>query len=174
MKKKKNKNEGQLSLRTRMVDAREYIGVLRELIGEGKTVSLVITGSSMSPFLIHQRDAVILAPIDTPLERGDMAMFQRANGQYVLHRICRKEGEAYYFVGDAQNWIEGPISREQIFGRVTAVRRGGVWIHPGDFWWEFFEHVWLRMIPLRQFAVGLYGAVYRIRGGGRKTPDRKE
>ena len=33
-----------------------YIPVLKELVEEGKEVSMMISGSSMNPFLIHQRD----------------------------------------------------------------------------------------------------------------------
>ena len=42
----------------KQVDTREYIGVLRELTEEGRQVSLIITGNSMAPFLIHGRDTV--------------------------------------------------------------------------------------------------------------------
>ncbi len=50
-------------------------------------------------------------------------------------------------MGDAQTQIEGPVKREQIFALITKVRRKEKWLEPGDFWWEFFEHVWLHMIP---------------------------
>ena len=40
--------------------------------------------------------------------------------------------------------------RDQIFAIITKVKRKDRWICPGDFWWEFFEHVWLHMIPLRR------------------------
>ena len=33
----------------------------------------------------------------------------------------------------------------------------GKWIAPGDFWWEFFEHIWLHLIPFRRFLMKLYG-----------------
>lgn len=35
---------------TRLVDTREYVSALRELTEEGREVSLLISGSSMSPF----------------------------------------------------------------------------------------------------------------------------
>lgn len=64
----------------------------------------------------------------------------------------------YYIVGDAQTQIEGPVKREQIFALITKVRRKEKWLEPGDFWWEFFEHVWLHMISLRR---GLCGVMRR-------------
>ena len=36
----------------RTVDTREYVSILRELVQEGKEVSMTIAGSSMSPFSV--------------------------------------------------------------------------------------------------------------------------
>ena len=80
-----------------------------------------------------------------------------------MHRICRVRPEGYYMIGDAQWEIEGPISEEQIFARIIRVKRKGKWIEPGDFWWEFFEHVWIRLIPFRRMIVRIYGKIRRIR-----------
>ena len=94
---------------------------------------------------------------DRPLRVGDMVFFQRRSGQYVLHRICKVKDGGYYIVGDAQTAIEGPVSREQIFALVTRVQRKGRILAPGDFWWEFFARVWVRLIPLRPLLIRLYG-----------------
>ena len=42
----------------KVVDTREYVGMLKELTEEGREVSMLIAGSSMSPFLIHERDMI--------------------------------------------------------------------------------------------------------------------
>ena len=44
----------------KVVDTKEYISMLRTLIEEGKQVSMIISGSSMAPFLIHARDHICL------------------------------------------------------------------------------------------------------------------
>lgn len=147
----------------KVVDTREYVSMLRELTEEGKEVSMIIAGNSMSPFLIHERDSICFKKPDRKLKKGDMVFYQRPNGQYIMHRICRVKPEGYYIVGDAQQEIEGPVSAEQIFAVITRVNRKGKWIGPGDFWWEFFEHVWVNIVPIRRFAVRLYGYVYRSR-----------
>ena len=74
-----------------------------------------------------------------------------------MHRICKVKEEGYFIVGDAQQVIEGPVQESQIFGLVTKVKRKGKWIGPKDFWWEFFEHVWIRLIPLRHILMRVYG-----------------
>lgn len=145
------------------VDTFEYVSVLKELVEEGREVSMLISGSSMSPFLCHGRDQVYFKAPDRPLRVGDMVFFQRRSGQYVLHRICKVKDGSYYIVGDAQTAIEGPVSREQIFALVTRVRRKGRVLAPGDFWWEFFARVWVRLIPLRPLLVRAYGLFRRKR-----------
>lgn len=146
----------------RVVDTREYVSVLREIAESGKIVSLRIAGSSMSPFLAHGRDYIYFTKPDRELRAGDMVFYQRKNGQYVMHRIYKKKPEGYYIVGDAQTEIEGPVDRGQIFALIIKVKRKDRIIRPGDFWWEFFEHVWIRMIPLRRPAVRIYSAVSKL------------
>lgn len=146
----------------RIVDIYEYVPVFRELIESGKEVSLTITGNSMSPFLAHGRDQVLLSKSPEKLKKGDMVFYQRDNGAYVLHRICKvKKQEQYYLIGDGQIQIEGPLRRNQIFGIVTAVQRKGRWLRPGSFWWSFYQYIWLNLIPLRPVIRKVYGICKR-------------
>lgn len=145
------------------VDTREYVSVLRELVEQGREVSLIISGSSMSPFLIHERDVICFKKPDRELRRGDMVFYQRDSEQFVMHRILKVKPEGFYIIGDAQTEIEGPVRREQIFALITKVKRKDKWIEPGDFWWEFFAKVWLRIIPVRRVAMSLYGILYKVR-----------
>ena len=145
----------------RIVDIYTYMPVVREILSQGKETSITITGNSMSPFLIHGRDEILISPPDGKWKKGDMAFFVRDNGQYIMHRICKvdQNGDCY-FVGDAQQLIEGPIRPEQMFGKITRVKRKGVWIDEKDFWWKFFERIWIHIIPLRPACCKLYGLVW--------------
>lgn len=148
----------------KIIDIYSYMPVLQDLLSQGREVSITITGNSMSPFLIDGRDEILISPFSGSWKKGDMAFFQRTNGKYIMHRICRveKNGDCF-FVGDAQQLIEGPIKPSQIFGKITSVKRKGKWIGPGNFWWEFFEHIWLNMIPLRPVCRILYTKLWYYR-----------
>ena len=37
---------------------REYIDILRTVIDEGKEVNMRVLGSSMAPFVVHERDTI--------------------------------------------------------------------------------------------------------------------
>lgn len=140
----------------RELDTAAYVGTLKALVEEGHEVSLLISGSSMAPFLVHHRDTIFFKAPDRELKPGDMVFYQRSSGQYVMHRIRFVKADGYYLIGDGQQITEGPIAREQIFALVTAVKRKGKVIRPGDFWWEFFARVWLRIVPLRGIVSRLY------------------
>lgn len=129
----------------------------RALLDEGAELPLVVSGGSMLPFLAPERDTVYLKAPDRPLRRGDIAFYRRPNGQYILHRVCRAEGESLWFVGDAQDAIEGPLPQSCVFACVTAAHRKGKLQKPGTFWWDFFAGAWLRCIGHRQQILRLYG-----------------
>lgn len=146
----------------RTVNIYEYMPVLIDIINQGKEANLVITGSSMTPFLCHHRDTIIISKPNAPFKRGDMVFYTRKSGQYVMHRIHHidKNGDLF-IVGDAQTEIEGPIHPDQVFGIIHKVIRKGKVITKGDFWWDFFEKVWISVVPLRPFLRKIYGIIKR-------------
>ena len=146
----------------RTIDTQAYLTVLRELIDDGNSVSLLVSGMSMFPFLEHERDTVYFEAPKRELRKGDIVFYQRRNGQYVMHRIYGlKEGE-YYIVGDAQSVIEGPVLRNQIFAIVTQVKRNGKIVNPSALTWRFFEKVWINLIPYRKILLLPYRLVRKV------------
>ena len=144
------------------IDTKIYLSFLKEMIEQNVDVSIVISGNSMSPFLVNQRDVIYLSKINKKLKKGDLVLYQRLSGQYVVHRIVKVKKSGYYLAGDNQIAIEGPILDKQIFGLVTKVKRKGKWIEAGNFWWEFFEHVWIWVLPWRMIILNIYKKVCKI------------
>ena len=54
-----------------------YIPVLKDLVEEGKEVSMMISGSSMNPFLIHQRDYILMKKPEEEIESWGIWCFFR-------------------------------------------------------------------------------------------------
>lgn len=136
----------------------EYCRVLNEEASV-EALPLTISGNSMAPFLVHGRDTVYLSRITRPLERGDVVLYRRDNGSYILHRIHRVHGSLFTMAGDAHWGLETGIRREQILAVMTSARRKGKLQRPGCFWWEFFRKPWLTLLPLRRPITGLYTAL---------------
>lgn len=146
----------------KVLSEQELIPPLLALLDETDCVPLVISGSSMTPFLVHNRDTVYLSKIRRSPEKGDMVLYRRDNGKYVLHRIYRTESGTCILVGDAQTVLESGIRPDQILALVIAVRRKGKLLVPGNFCWDFFQRVWIRMVPLRPWILKIYSGVIRL------------
>ena len=140
----------------RKLSPEELIPELLPLLDQAESVPLTISGNSMSPFLVHGRDTVFLSKVTRPLKKGDMILYRRRNGQYVLHRICRVHPDCYDLVGDAQTRIEPGIRPEQVLATVAAVRRKGKLVKPGHPIWVFYEKIWIRLIRGRGRLLRLY------------------
>ena len=132
--------------------------MLRELVEQGKEVRMVISGSSMAPFLIHGRDSIFFRTPERELRKGDIVVYERPGGQFVVHRICGVHGESYDLIGDGQTEIEHNVRREQIFARVTQVERKGKRLAPGS------------LIPLRPMG----NRIYRLLQGRRSVHRENE
>lgn len=143
--------------RVKVLSAETLMAALPELLEAAETVPLLISGDSMAPFLRHGRDTVYLSKPRRPLKRGDMILYRRSGGAYVLHRICRVSDGVYTLIGDNQWDTEPGIRPDQVLALVTAVRRKGKLLRPGSFCWDFFGKVWIRVIPLRPFLCRTYG-----------------
>ena len=139
----------------------QLMPLLPRLLEDAAAIPLVISGNSMSPFLVHGRDTVFLSKLSAQPKRGDMLLYRRDNGAYVLHRVYRREGNACTMVGDAQQGLEPGIRDDQIIAMVTAVRRKGKLLKKGSFWWWFFEHFWLWALPCRPTLTQLYSFIKR-------------
>lgn len=151
---------------SRRIDTALLMEQYRALLETVDALPLQVTGSSMTPFLAPERDSVLLRKPGERLHRGDIALYQRDDGAYVMHRVYRCEsGGSYSMLGDAQQQVEHGIRRGQVIAVVCAAQRKGKEQKPGCFWWEFFARVWVRIVPLRPALRGLYGRTF----GRRKT-----
>ena len=118
----------------KQVDTKAYMTALRSLTEQGHSVSVPVAGSSMSPFLAGGRDTVFFSRPDTPLRRGDIVFYERASGQFVMHRIRRVHRDGSLdILGDAQTETETGILPQQVFARATAVCRKGRQLQPEIF-----------------------------------------
>ena len=140
----------------RTIEPEDLLPQLPQLLQQAEAVPLVISGNSMSPFLVHGRDKVYLSKLTRPPTRGDMILYRRKNGRYILHRIYRVREGRYDMIGDAQLGVEPGIRPDQLLATVSAVRRKGKLLRRGHLLWDFFAHVWLFLVPVRPWVHRLY------------------
>lgn len=136
----------------RILDTKEYLDTVVSLLGEADAgIPLRISGTSMTPFL-HPGDVVYLSRPARPVRGGDIVLFTRPDGSYVLHRIIKKKAGFFLALGDAQN-VPEPVPPERIHAVVTSVQLQGRVLtdrHPRCL---FFRFPWRWLAPLRP-AIG--------------------
>lgn len=104
----------------------ELLPFIEEALNNGKTFTITITGTSMRPLLIAGRDTVTLKKCDAPLKKGDLPLYKRQDGAFVLHRVVGfTENGDYIMCGDNQFLKEKGIYHSQIIGVVTEITRNG-------------------------------------------------
>lgn len=128
----------------------------------GGRANLTVTGSSMMPLFYNRRDSVVLIPADKPQKKGEIILYRRDNGQYVLHRIIRVRNGEYTCSGDNQ-YEEETVLQHQLIGVVDSfVRKGKHYDrnHPG---YRLYQAVWVGLFPLRRIYIKVRRPLGRLR-----------
>ena len=88
-----------------------------EAFNLGVDFQIPITGTSMNPLLYQNRDYVKIVRPSLPLNIGDIPLYRRADGAFVLHRVVdiKPNGE-YVMCGDNQFILEHGITDSNIIG----------------------------------------------------------
>lgn len=136
------------------VNTQAYLDSMLEILQMGKTIVIPVKGMSMKPFLQEDRDRVELKSADDcDLQPGDIVLFSRRSGGYVLHRLVRQENGLWIIQGDNCNYVEH-VHPTQIQALALRAERNGKWIGPESAVWQFYASMWNRFMFLRK-ASGL-------------------
>lgn len=138
----------------------EVIGLQLE---NGGKANLVVTGISMLPMLRENRDTVILKPVEKPPVAGDILLYRRANGQFVLHRVIRVTPEGYLISGDNQYELE-KVAPSQLLAVVGAFTRKGKTHTLQEPFYRLYTWAWVKLFWLRKPYIKLrrkLGRIYR-------------
>ncbi len=124
--------------------------LFREQLALGKSIRFAPRGVSMLPMLRQGVDSVVLSPLPDRLKKYDLPLYQRDNGQYILHRIV-KARDRYTCVGDNQFDLEPGVKHEQMIAVVTAFYRGDRMWKTNSPVYQLYCRVWHYSRPLRRF-----------------------
>lgn len=144
----------------RSVPIAELTPLMAEILSQGGSVELTVTGNSMRPMLFDRCSRVRLTAAHE-LRRGDIPLYRRDGGSYVLHRIVAEQGRCYTCCGDNQWNLEPGIRRDQIVAVVTDFARKERWRSCNGFWYGLYWRFWVAVRPLRRLIFG--GAHYMKR-----------
>lgn len=115
----------------KVVSMDEMIPLIDEQLKNNGEVKFTPRGKSMYPTLISGEDTVTIVKPEFPLKLYSMPLYKRDNGEYVLHRVIKIDGDKYTMRGDNQYIAEEGIREEQIIGVVKEYTHNGK-IYSGD------------------------------------------
>lgn len=129
---------------------------LEELLAQGNIIKIKPQGYSMYPLFIPGRDEALIEQVPiSQLKRGDVVLYRRRHGILVLHRICQITRAGFYMVGDNQYETEGPLTSDQIHGKLIGFVRNGRSFSVAHPLYRFLSMLWLNLLPLRPFCFRL-------------------
>ncbi|MBQ9358197.1 MAG: S24/S26 family peptidase [Abditibacteriota bacterium] len=153
------------------VDLDTLFPLMKEYLEQGKEVTFTITGRSMAPTLRHGRDQVTVKKPSGPLRKGDLPLFRRDSGEYVLHRVVGFRDGKYLMCGDGQTRREEGIDDSHILAVAAAITRGGRRISARAPLYRLYVGLWTGLFPVRRY---LLGALRRLRPEYFTLPGGKE
>ena len=135
---------------------------IRELISKGNTVTIRAKGNSMNPFIEHLRDEITLGPWkDEDIRKGCVALVKDNKGNYLVHRIIRREKETVTLIGDGNVGLYETAETDNIIGIMYSVTRNGkVWSTDSKVW-KLYSWLWMFLLPVRRLPLGLWRRLFR-------------
>ena len=109
---------------TKTCDDETFLSLNKELIETGNSVRFRVRGESMHPFL-RNNDLVEVTGVHVSRIRvGDVIFFKNISGKAVIHRVVvvNRNKDILLLKGDHNHYLDAPVKREQILGRVIAVK----------------------------------------------------
>ena len=124
--------------------------LIKESLALGQNVQFYPKGTSMLPMIRQGVDRVVFSPVSDKLRKFDLPLYQRASGQYVLHRVVHV-GETYTCIGDNQFELEHNLRHDQIIAVVSAFYRGEHRYEVTDWRYRSYCWIWHYSRPVRHF-----------------------
>lgn len=148
----------------RRVSTHDLFPIIEELLKTNKKVVFTISGVSMMPFLINNRDSVLLKKdrFDS-LKKGSIILFQLSGGKYILHRIYKLQTGGYRTIGDNCFIEDGFVPYEAIVGVVDKIYKPDREISCDSLWWKGFSWIWIHTIPIRRYMMAMILGAWKIK-----------
>ena len=125
----------------------------RKLAHEGIDIPIQITlnGHSMEPFIKYQKDTVTIIPINKNIKCGDIVLFQRNDGQYVVHRVFKIKESKVQTLGDGCLSPDAWIYRSNIVGKIIKIKKNKITVNTDTSLSRCFGIVWMKLLFIRNY-----------------------
>lgn len=125
------------------------------LLKEDELVTLRVKGNSMVPFIVGERDSVVLGRVER-LKLGDIVLAQLADGRFVIHRIIAITLDRIVLMGDGNRYATENCIRKNISGIVMRIIRNGKVIECDSLSERCKVKLWNYLKPVRRYLLAVY------------------
>lgn len=135
-----------------------------EILNKGETLYYRNVGNSMLPFIKEGEDLLVIdAYKDQRLKVGDVILYKRDTGKYVLHRIVSVRKNDYLLRGDNQYNTETGIVDRHILGVLREVIKPNQRINVLDISYQKYIKKLFITYPFRWIKFKLHRLYIRIK-----------
>lgn len=138
----------------KQTDMETMFPLIEATIASGGSVKLKVSGYSMYPLVASRRDSVLLTKADN-IKVGDVPLYKRDDGSYILHRIVGKKDGAFYTMGDYETKKEYPVYPEQIVAKASGFYRKEKFIDCNSKRYKLYKIFWTHTLFLRPLLLNL-------------------
>jgi hypothetical protein len=128
---------------------------VEKLLSQGTEVTLKVRGNSMLPFIVGDRDSVVLIKAQQ-LKNGDIVLAHLNNSRYVLHRIIKINSIGVSLMGDGNIRGVEHCNMSDICGKVSKIIRNGNYIEIDSNCEICKARLWRILRPIRRYLLGIY------------------
>ncbi len=125
---------------------------IEQTLKENGFIFTEFIGNSMNPLLISGRDKVYIEKPSNRLKKGDIALYNRSDGSYILHRVYKVLPNSYVFWGDNHFLLEYGITDQNLLGVAKGYYKGEKYV---DFSkskkYAIYKAFWCSSVNLRRF-----------------------
>ena len=136
--------------------------LIRFQLENGGRANLVVTGNSMYPMLRSGIDTVELVPIKERQKKGDIILYRRDNGRYILYRIVGLTNDGYICCGDNQAEKE-PVRHDQLLAVVDSFARRGKAYTLTHVCYRLYAAFWTGTFPVRRYVLAVVRWLFFLR-----------
>lgn len=146
---------------------------IRQALEKYKRIVQPVKGTSMLPMLDEDKDAVELVEVKGRLQKFDLPLYRRKNGQMVLHRIIAVKKNYYLICGDnsldvekvPMDWVVAVASGFYKDGKYVSCQNEAYLAYVQERWKDYAGRKIIKKIPNDSKAVI---SLYRMAITGRE------
>lgn len=124
---------------------------------DAQPVRILVRGNSMRPYLVHERDYVVVTRI-SQVQSGDVVLALLSSGKYVMHRVEKVAADGVLILRGDGNLTTEQCPVSAVCGvAIGFYRKGSKQLTPvSAISYRLYRWCWMHTLPLRRYCLALH------------------